>query len=302
MLRDADGRVGDGLQQRVLDRWDELTGSQRRVASFVVDHSSEAVFLGVREVAARTDTSSATVVRFAQSIGYAGYPALLEALQEQLLDVVNPTSRLSATLEEIDEELDSEPSLLVHTVERDIATLRDTLGLVSGEEFVAAVDLLDRARVVYLAGFGLSAAPISTLAFRLRRLAIPVVEATTTGQDFYNTLLPMDADDVLVAVGFQPVPRMLLRAAAFAEGRGSGVIALTDTRSSPLQVHAQVALHAKRGPLTQLTSVVAPLGLANALAVALAGRRKDRAAAVYRDFEDLAGAGDVDPGEQGEGP
>lgn len=286
---EAAAEPGVDLRERISASWEQLTTSQRRVAAYVSENTSEVLFLSVRELAARSGTSTATIVRFAQTIGFSGYPALLNEIQGQLLKLAYPTRRLSATISEIDETIDHESGVLIHTFRRDIASIEETLNLVSDADFVAAVDLLDRARIAYVVGTGLSSGPIGTLAFRLRRLSKPVIEVTTTGPDFYNAVLPMAPGDLLVAVGFQPIPREVLRTVELANERGIAVLAVTDTHISPLHDRATVALHAKRGPLTQLTSVVAPVALANALAVALAVRRKDQAAGVYDDYERLIG-------------
>lgn len=159
--------------------------------------------------------------------------------------------------------------------------------MVSGSEFAEAVGILGNARVVYICGSGLSVGPIETLAFRLRRLGLPVITAGASGAQLYNVVLPIGAQDVLVAIGSQPMPADLVAIARFAGERGATVLAITDTQVSPLTAHARVTLHAKRGPLTHLTSIVAPVALANALAVGLAARRTAEAEAMYAAFERL---------------
>jgi DNA-binding MurR/RpiR family transcriptional regulator len=276
------------LVDRIRSQVDDLTDGQREVARFVADNPGEVVFLGVRELAGRVGVSTATVLRLARSLGYTGYAGLLADLQEQLLARAHPSARLVATLEEIRQAVRSDADLLAHALAQDGHSLTETLHLTRPDEFARAVTLLDQARLVYACGEGLSAAPVETLAFRLRRLNIPVITATGAGAALFNVVLPFGPEDVLVAIGSQPVPNDLVRVAAFARRRGGSVVALTDTQVSPLHGHATVALHAKRGPLTHLTSVVAPVALANALAVALAWRRQQAAEQAYADLEALS--------------
>ncbi|MGH3441376.1 MAG: MurR/RpiR family transcriptional regulator [Nitriliruptorales bacterium] len=282
--------VDGELRDLVLARWKDLTESQLRIAEYAIENPTELLFLGVRELALRTETSTATVVRFAQALGFSGYPALLAHLQGQVVARTNPTDRLSATLADLAVESgDEQRGLIGRAVDQDIASLRDTLDILDPDDFERAVDTLDGARIAYVAGLGLSAAAVTTLEFRLQRLAIPVIALTRPGADLYNALLPLTAGDVLVAIGSQPVPEELLRAAELAASRSAPVVAVTDTQLSPLHPHATVALHAKRGPITKLTSVVAPVAVANAIAVALAARRRDAASRAYATFENLAG-------------
>lgn len=275
------------VRTRVASRLGTLTGGQSKVAEYILEHPGEVVFLGVRDLARRTGTSTATVVRLAQALGFSGYPALLEELQRDLMERIHPTARLAATLDEIRRSGASQEDLLRHALEQDATALSETAQLVAGSEFADAVTILDAARVVYICGSGLSVAPIETLAFRLRRLGLPVITAGASGAQLYNLVLPIGPDDVMVAIGSQPVSGDLVAIARFARERGATVLAITDTQVSPLHEHARVTLHAKRGPLTHLTSVVAPLALANALAVGLAARRTTEAEAMYAAFERL---------------
>jgi DNA-binding MurR/RpiR family transcriptional regulator len=264
-----------------------MSAAQRTVAAYVADRPGEVVFLGVRELARRTGTSTATVVRLAQALGFSGYLTMLEQLQHELLEQIHPTARLASTLEDLRRSAIGDDDLLRHVFEQDGNSLRETANLVAAEEFGRAVDILAAARIVYLCGAGLSAAPVHTLAVRLRRLGIPTITAEASGPSLYNVVLPVAADDAMVAVASQPVPRELVAVARFATERGAAVIAITDTQVSSLQRHARVTLHAKRGPLTQLTSVVAPVAIANALAVGLAARLEKQAAAMYAAVEEL---------------
>jgi len=59
-----------------------LTKSQRQLADFVAHSYREAAFLNASQMAERMDLNEATVIRFAQRLGFSGYPELAEAIQE----------------------------------------------------------------------------------------------------------------------------------------------------------------------------------------------------------------------------
>ena len=50
---------------------------------YIVDHLDEAAFLTAEELARRASTSSSTVVRFSQALGFEGYPELQQAAIEE---------------------------------------------------------------------------------------------------------------------------------------------------------------------------------------------------------------------------
>ena len=53
------------------------------MARYIVDHLEEAAFQTAEELARRADTSSSTVVRFSQALGFDGFPELQEAARDE---------------------------------------------------------------------------------------------------------------------------------------------------------------------------------------------------------------------------
>ncbi len=74
---------GKTLSAYITERFDEFSRSQKDVARYIVDHLDEAAFQTAEELARRADTSSSTVVRFSQALGFEGYPELQQAAIEE---------------------------------------------------------------------------------------------------------------------------------------------------------------------------------------------------------------------------
>src|SRR3981081_830862 len=62
------------LSAYIRSRFDEFSRSQKDVAQYIVDHLDEAAFQTAEELARRASTSSSTVVRFSQALGFEGFP------------------------------------------------------------------------------------------------------------------------------------------------------------------------------------------------------------------------------------
>src|SRR5580692_9250166 len=60
------------LSKYIQARFDECSRSQKDVAQYIVDHLDEAAFQTAEELARRANTSSSTVVRFSQALGFEG--------------------------------------------------------------------------------------------------------------------------------------------------------------------------------------------------------------------------------------
>src|SRR5256714_13060024 len=71
------------LSAYIADRFDEFSRSQKDVAQYIVDHLDEAAFQTAEALARRANTSSSTVVRFSQALGFEGFPELQQAAREE---------------------------------------------------------------------------------------------------------------------------------------------------------------------------------------------------------------------------
>ena len=71
------------LSKYIQARFDECSRSQKDVAQYIVDHLDEAAFQTAEELARRANTSSSTVVRFSQALGFEGFPELQAAAREE---------------------------------------------------------------------------------------------------------------------------------------------------------------------------------------------------------------------------
>src|ERR1700681_4366424 len=88
------------LSDYITARFDEFSRSQKDVAQYIVDHLDEAAFQTAEELARRANTSSSTVVRFSQALGFEGFPELQAAAREEYRRVhtkAEPKSGASAS-------------------------------------------------------------------------------------------------------------------------------------------------------------------------------------------------------------
>src|SRR5215471_16306200 len=78
-----EGHGHQTLSAYIRARFDEFSRSQKDVAQYIVDHLDEAAFQTAEELARRASTSSSTVVRFSQALGFEGFPELQAAAREE---------------------------------------------------------------------------------------------------------------------------------------------------------------------------------------------------------------------------
>jgi DNA-binding MurR/RpiR family transcriptional regulator len=71
-------------RDRIRTIYEHLSPGYRRIADFLLTHYQDAAFMTAAEVARAAVVDTALVVRFAQRLGYPGYPELINDVQEDV--------------------------------------------------------------------------------------------------------------------------------------------------------------------------------------------------------------------------
>ena len=74
------------FQERIAQQYARLGRNQKRIADFLTQNYREAAFMNGSSLSQRLEVDPATVTRFAQRLGYTGYPELLREIQELVKD------------------------------------------------------------------------------------------------------------------------------------------------------------------------------------------------------------------------
>src|SRR5450830_541559 len=234
-----------GFRETLRHQFDSLTPAQQQAARYVLDHPNEVVTRSMRAVSASMAIPPASLVRFAQHLGFEGWPALKEALQQDL-------------------GLDVEP--YAHKANLEVTEAQNTAGL------RRAATLLENARVVHVAGFRacLPVAYSLMYVYRLFRDSVTLLDGM--GGALEMQMRALRAEDAVTIVSFSPYSREAIAVAQQARELGCKVLALTDAPSSPLAMLADEALFFSTRSPSFFPSIAAAQALSEALLELLVSR------------------------------
>lgn len=279
------------FRRRLEDYFPSLTKSEQRIASYLLANYDEATFLPAAELAQRLDVSEATVVRFARSIGYDGFPELRRALQGIFRIKVTPATRLQHKLAE----LGSSPGhVLTKMVDMEVQYLAEALHSVQPADFDRAVEIILSAKRLFVFGTGPSRILADLVLIRLRRFGIPVITMTESGRDILEELQLMQPQDVVLATGFHRITGELAAVMDYARSLGCRIIFITDTLGPHFKNKADVILSALRGPVSTFHSLTVPMTILNALILAVAMARPEESLAALDRLQQMRAAYGLD--------
>ncbi len=251
------------LSAYIQERFDEFSRSQKDVARYIVDHLDEAAFLTAEELARRASTSSSTVVRFSQALGFEGYPELQHAaIEEYRLTVAAPAAAPASAgaLFSFDHS-DFEGSLGA-----DHANIEETARSLTREAIEPSVAALATSQRVVIVGVDQMAFFASYLRHMLSLLDIRAEIVASTGGESLQRLGRIDEDTLVIALSAGRAHPLLLRAMKLAVHRRARTLAISDATLSEVGELAEMTLYYSSNSPSFARSNTALMALVQALA------------------------------------
>ncbi len=243
------------------------SASSHGIADFILRNSMRVTALGITELATHCAVSAATVSRFARTLGFTNYSAMRSAVAEALQSGLDPVEKLRTSIERSS----GAASPGADSLDFALANISATRQGLSGAELDQVVTRIDRAKTVYVMGFGLSAHVAGMLALHLQPFCPEVVDVVSYGgtEVAAGRLMNITSKDVLIAISLPRYAIDAIKLATFAKSRGAHIVALTDSLASPLAKLADRALLAKGEHPVLPSSSTAVIALVEVLVAAL---------------------------------
>lgn len=259
---------------------ENMTGSQKKIADFITKNPAHIVYLTEKEIAEELKISPATISRFCQAIGFANNKEFKNYLKEKM--VTTPANKLEDIINKTEKgELPSEMFRLSADY------LNETLRHLNPELFQKAVSALAGAQKIFLFGPGPCESLADLLQFRLNRLSANIEKMAKSGHEIFESLVNVNAGDVIVIFGFVNILREIRVILDFAEKKNCTTILITDLLVSEMIEKSDIVLYTARGELWEFHSMVAPLALVESLIVGVSQKNEKKSLSKLNDLHQL---------------
>ncbi|MBQ2705694.1 MAG: MurR/RpiR family transcriptional regulator [Agathobacter sp.] len=271
------------LLHRINHNYSSMSKGQKLLATYITDNYDKAVFLTAAKMGDIVGVSESTVVRFAMSLGYKGYPEFQKALEELVRNKLNSVQRMEVTYGRI-----SQSKILETVLQSDADKLKTTLEKIDHNAFELAVDTILSAKNIYIVGIRSCAPLASFLSFYLTLMFDNVrLLHTNSSSEIFEQMVRIDEDDVIIGISFPRYSMRTLKALEFANNRSAKVITITDSIHSPMNLYSSCNLIADSDMASIVDSLVAPLSVINALIVALCMKKQKEVAKTLTTLEEI---------------
>ena len=275
--------INNELLQKIDEKYPRLSKGQKKLVDYIRQEYDKAAFLTAAKMGEVVGVSESTVVRFAMTLGYKGYPEFQKALEELVRTKLNSIQRMEVTYGRI-----SQGEILTSVLQADIEKIKLTMGSMDQEAFEMAVDTILKAKRIYVIGIRSCAPLASFLSYYLQLICEDVTLVNTnSSSEIFEQLIRIGQDDVVIGISFPRYSMRTLKALEFANNRNAKVITLTDSVHSPMNLYSSCNLIARSDMASIVDSLVAPLSVINALVVALCMKKQKEVVATLETLEKI---------------
>ncbi|MCL6362471.1 MurR/RpiR family transcriptional regulator [Pectobacterium polaris] len=248
------------IDERLRDRYSELSPQEQRVADFIFDHFDDLISYNSAELARLSSVSKATVSRLFKRLGYPSYRDMRDELR---------TLRQSGMPLADNRDAVQGNTLLARHYKQEMANLTQWINQIDPVQFGAVIQALMQAQRLCLIGLRNSYPVALHLRQQLLQIRQQVALLTQPGQTLSEELVDLTAQDVVIVVAFRRRPRLIQPLLVQLQKRGVPVLLLCEPQVSTLMSLATWSLCVPLDSVSAFDSYSSAMSLVNVISNAL---------------------------------
>jgi DNA-binding MurR/RpiR family transcriptional regulator len=267
------------IKSKIQKHYEALPVNQKTIADYCIDNFDKIPFLSVQDISEATSRSVASIVRFAQRVGFKGFQELKDEITKALQNQIKNQEMFS-----LFDNKKIKADTLTSVASLDTQNINDTLNLIDRKNFDEAIKLILNADRVFTAGLGVSFLLAQILAYQLNQVAVDAKDFTHNQAFFMEQILYLTPKDLIIAFSFPPYSQETIDAVKFAKERGISSIAITNKNAAPISHFSKIVLPVKSENMLFTNSFAAISVLINALATECALKNESKAKKMLKEL------------------
>ena len=225
------------LLQYIRQNYESFTEREKRIADYLLNDNNDIIEMSAKEIGDATNTSAPTVVRFSKKLGFSSLNEMKIKLSISLSN-----SKNKEEFEYLDRDLSTKS--IISGVKQSIHTIIDeTVNLISECELDNAIDLLSKAKNIYVFSVGVSNLVGLDLYYKMSRINKRCIAHSDTHLQITSSAL-MEEGDVAVAISYSGDTKEVILCAENAKKNNIPLIVITKASiNNSLEEYSDVTLH-----------------------------------------------------------
>ena len=228
--------VMKNVLKTISEKSEQMSAVYRQLAQYILDNYAAVAGMDISTLANAANVSTATVTRFAISIGCSGFPELRQQLQKILFNYYT-------SLEEISDVLQRDPDAMVTDVDEALRELPGRYQLIDKELIQKAAEMICSSERVLLAGNQISAMFVPYTMYLLGKYHENLVDISTMSFEDEKFLKTSNGRDCALVFALQRYPNATIKAIHRLHECGIPMIVISDSDLFPFEELADVMIY-----------------------------------------------------------
>lgn len=267
-------------EDRIRRERPNMSKSFAKLADYLLDSYVESAFMTASELAHALNLDAATVVRFSQYLGYAGFPELQREIRDRVKSdlLIRPQEAQNP---------DSAPGIVAEALRELALALEHTRMSLDTEALERLVERIGQVRRIVVLAEGPAQPTAYSFVHYMEQGAFPVYIARSGIADLARTVNTATEQDLLLAMEVAGQSPYIARALAEAQTKGIPTAAIVGAASLASARAADIVLAAQAHPSFGV-GIVSLEAVVYALAQVLRWRYRERFEGTEQDIFDLS--------------
>lgn len=228
-----------GFIEKFRNRQKGFTKSEIKLGNYIASHNEEVIYDTLKALSENTSTSDATIMRFCKKMGYSGFSDLKISLAQESI--------------EVDQRANKETYYHVSSSSL-INAITQTEKLINQKSLDQAINLLTKARNIYLFGVGHSGESAKDYEKTWIRVGL-ITHAETDPHIQIQCATLLNENDVVVGISLSGHTKDTYDSLKEAKKNGAKVITISNDLSSPISQLGDARLQTAVGEFASIGSV-----------------------------------------------
>ena len=262
----------EALSATITERFPSLPRQLQRIARFALDSPDDFALGTAAQLAEQIGVQPSALVRFAAAVGCDGFAEMRQLFRTQLRTRTLTYRERIARLQSRAPKTTAPGAVFRSQTLQAIDELQRFQHAIDDRLLAQAVELIATASRINLLAARRSFPVAAYLAYALNQLEVRTQLLDNVGGMNREFAARIDSDEVVVAVSFRNYTNEVIDIADSCRRRGAAVIAITDSKLSPLTRAATLTFAIGDDGGAAFRSLVEPIVLAQSLVVAVGHR------------------------------
>lgn len=217
---------------------DSFRPSEQKIAKYIIENPREAMELSVMELAKKSDTSVASVIRFCKTLGLKGYQDLKIAVSICTMEDRKKDRILHERIN-----VDDPPEVILDKMSADsIQAIEETKELLDSVSLQKAIEAIHRAENIHISSVGASSIVGLDAQYKFSRINIPVFMYFDHHIQI-TSAVHLTERDVAIGISHSGRTKEVIDVLKIAKDREATTIAITQYGNSPIQEVSDIVLY-----------------------------------------------------------